>query len=62
LPARTLLRCWRTGRIAAFGPPAKVVTARRLRDAYGVDVSTEKLKDGQTVCAPSFAADGNARH
>lgn len=43
------------GGIAATGAPAKVVTARRLKQIYGVTVSIEKLKDGQTVCAPSFS-------
>ncbi|MDA7947858.1 MAG: ABC transporter ATP-binding protein [Hyphomicrobiaceae bacterium] len=43
------------GRIAAHGSPAKVITPKRLRSIYGVDVSIEKLRDGQTVCAPTFA-------
>lgn len=43
------------GRIAAHGTPAKVVTAKRLREVYGVDVRIEKLPGGQTVCAPSFS-------
>lgn len=43
------------GRIAAAGTPAKVVTSRRLKEIYGVDVSIERLKDGQKVCAPSFS-------
>ena len=43
------------GRIAAYGSPARTVTAKRLREVYGVDVRIEKLSGGQTVCAPSFS-------
>lgn len=43
------------GGIAAYGPPARIVTAKRLRDVYGVDVRIEKLSGGQTVCVPSFS-------
>lgn len=44
-----------SGSIAAYGPPAKVVTAKRLKEIYGVAVRIEKLPGGQTVCAPSFS-------
>lgn len=43
------------GGIAARGAPSAVVTAKRLKQIYGVDVRIEKLKDGQKVCAPSFS-------
>lgn len=43
------------GAIMACGPTAKVITAKRLRAIYGVNVNIEKLRDGQTVCVPSFA-------
>lgn len=44
-----------SGSIAAYGPPAKVVTAKRLKEIYGVAVRIEKLPGGQTVCAPAFS-------
>lgn len=43
------------GGIAAYGTPKSVVTAKRLREIYGVNVRIEKLPGGQTVCAPSFS-------
>lgn len=43
------------GKIEAVGTPRQVVTAKRLKGVYGVDVSIERLKDGSTVCSPSFA-------
>lgn len=43
------------GAICAHGAPEKVITPKQLHTLYGVEVSIEKLRDGQTVCAPSFA-------
>ncbi|MEC9367147.1 MAG: ABC transporter ATP-binding protein [Pseudomonadota bacterium] len=43
------------GGIAALGTPARVVTAARLKEVYGVNVTVRKLPGGQTVCAPSFS-------
>jgi len=43
------------GGIATHGTPKSVVTAKRLREIYGVTVRIEKLPGGQTVCAPSFS-------
>lgn len=43
------------GKIAIHGTPKSVVTAKRLREIYGVKVRIERLPGGQTVCAPSFS-------
>lgn len=50
------------GRIVADGAPGEVVTADNLRAVYGVTVSVETLKGGQTVCVPSFRAGGGTKH
>lgn len=42
------------GAIAAFGSPDAVVTPERMRDVYGVEVTIEKLRSGQQVCAPQY--------
>lgn len=42
------------GAIIAAGSPAAVLTADRLRDVYGVDVTIEQLADGRTVCSPLY--------
>jgi iron complex transport system ATP-binding protein len=42
------------GMIIAEGQPNKVLTADRLRDVYGVDVTIEQLRDGRTVCSPHY--------
>jgi iron complex transport system ATP-binding protein len=44
------------GRLIAQGPPAEVLTPDRLRQVYGVSVIVERLSQGQTVCAPDYAA------
>ena len=43
------------GRLLARGPPQDVLTPARLRDVYGVAVTIERLRQGQTVCAPDFS-------
>ena len=49
------------GRLIAQGPPAEVLTPERLRAVYGVAVVVERLSQGQTVCAPDYAASAEAR-
>ncbi len=46
------------GRIVACGAPAEVLTAARLSTVYGIDVSVERLKGGQLVCAPDLGEPG----
>ena len=46
----------REGAIVASGSPDDVLTADRLRDVYGVEVTIERLPDGRTICAPRYAA------
>ena len=48
------------GRIIADGPPADVLTPERLHAVYGVRVAIEKLKGGQTVCAPDYEGEARA--
>jgi iron complex transport system ATP-binding protein len=45
----------RDGAIIASGPPETALTAERLRDVYGVDVTIERLADGRTICSPRYA-------
>lgn len=45
----------RDGAIVASGAPADVLTTDSLRAVYGVEVSIERIADGQTVCAPRYA-------
>ena len=42
------------GRLVAQGLPAEVLTPERLRAVYGVSVVVERLRQGQTVCAPDY--------
>lgn len=42
------------GRMVATGSPADVLTAERLATVYDVRVSIERLRNGQTVCAPDL--------
>ncbi len=42
------------GKVVALGSPMDVLTAPRLREVYGVDVSIEHLPDGRTICAPRY--------
>jgi iron complex transport system ATP-binding protein len=42
------------GRVVAVGTPAEVLTSERLRSVYGIEVSIERMADGQTVCAPRY--------
>jgi iron complex transport system ATP-binding protein len=42
------------GRLVAQGLPAEVLTPERLRVVYGVSVVVERLRHGQTVCAPDY--------
>lgn len=42
------------GEVVASGSPADVLTADRLRDVYGVEVTIEHLVDGRTVCSPRY--------
>ncbi len=44
------------GQLIATGPPEAVLAPDRLKTVYGVTVAIEKLKSGQTVCAPDFSA------
>ena len=46
----------REGTIVAIGAPADVLTAERLRQVYGIDVTIERLRNGQTICAPKYRA------
>jgi iron complex transport system ATP-binding protein len=45
------------GQVVTLGSPADALTAPRLREVYGVDVSIEHLPDGRTICAPRYARD-----
>lgn len=49
---RVALMC--QGRIVALGQPKDVLTAERLQEVYGVEVSVECLPDGRTVCSPWY--------
>ena len=51
----TRVALMREGSIVASGLPTDVLTADRLRDVYGVDVSVERLPDGRMVCSPRYA-------
>jgi iron complex transport system ATP-binding protein len=42
------------GKIVTSGSPADALTARSLRQVYGVDVSIEHLPGGRTICAPCY--------
>jgi iron complex transport system ATP-binding protein len=42
------------GRLIAQGPPDDVLTPESLRAVYGVSVVVERLRQGQTVCAPEY--------
>jgi len=42
------------GKLVTVGSPADALTACRLRQVYGVDVSIERLPDGRTICAPRY--------
>ncbi len=53
---RVALMC--DGRIVALGQPKDVLTAERLREVYGVEVSIEHLPDGRTVCSPWYGVRG----
>jgi iron complex transport system ATP-binding protein len=44
------------GHLIAQGRPADVLTPERLCAVYGVRVVVERLSQGQTVCAPDYAA------
>jgi iron complex transport system ATP-binding protein len=44
------------GTIIAIGAPADVLTAESLRQVYGIDVTIERLHNGQTICAPAYRA------
>lgn len=44
------------GEIVASGAPADVLTVANLKGVYGVDVSVERLSEGQMVCAPRYEA------
>ena len=44
------------GHLIAQGRPADVLTPERLRAVYKVNVVVERLSQGQTVCAPDYAA------
>ncbi len=50
----TSVALMRDGAIVASGSPHAVLTADRLRDVYGVEVTIERLADGRTVCAPRY--------
>jgi len=44
------------GTIVAIGAPADVLTAERLRQVYSIEVTIERLRNGQTICAPAYRA------
>ena len=44
----------RDGAFLATGLPGRVLTADNLRAAYEVPVSVERLRSGQTICAPLY--------
>lgn len=44
------------GTIVAIGAPADVLTAESLRHVYAIEVTIEKLRNGQTICAPTYLA------
>lgn len=44
------------GAIVAIGTPSDVLTAESLRQVYGIDVAIERLRNGQTICAPEYRA------
>ncbi|MCL4766583.1 MAG: ABC transporter ATP-binding protein [Hyphomicrobiaceae bacterium] len=44
----------RDGQTVAIGLPVETLTSERLEDVYGVAVSIERMRSGQTVCAPRY--------
>jgi iron complex transport system ATP-binding protein len=42
------------GRLLDQGAPHAVLTADRLKSVYGIDVTIDRLADGQTVCSPVY--------
>lgn len=42
------------GQVVTMGAPAAALTAPRLREVYGVEVSIEHLPDGRIICAPRY--------
>jgi hypothetical protein len=44
------------GTIVTIGPPSDVLTADSLRQVYGIEVTIERLRNGQTICAPAYRA------
>ena len=42
------------GTIVSIGAPADVLTAESLRKVYGIEVTIERLGNGQTICAPTY--------
>jgi iron complex transport system ATP-binding protein len=42
------------GTIVTIGPPSDVLTAESLRQVYGIQVTIERLRNGQTICAPQY--------
>jgi iron complex transport system ATP-binding protein len=44
------------GTIVTTGAPADVLTAESLRTVYDIEVTIERLRNGQTICAPTYLA------
>ena len=44
------------GTMVTTGAPADVLTAESLRTVYDIEVTIERLRNGQTICAPTYLA------